>query len=83
MNKKYIAIALTIGISIFIIKTLNDAGEFKIISSHFDGECISITGIVGAEDITILSNGVAIISSDDRRQTLAGHPVQGALYAYD
>ena len=83
MNKKYIAIALTIGISIFIIKTLNDAGEFKIISPHFEGECISITGIVGAEDITILSNGLAIISSDDRRQTLAGHPVQGALYAYD
>ena len=70
-------------ISIFIIKTLNDAGEFKIISSHFEGECISIKGIVGAEDITILSNGLAIISSDDRRQTLEGHPVQGALYVYD
>lgn len=83
MNKKYIGIILIIGISAFILKTLNDAGEFKSIVSHFDGECISISGNVGAEDITILSNGLAIISSDDRRKTLAGNPVQGTIYSYD
>jgi len=80
---KYYIILIIFGFLAFIIKTLNDAGEFKIISSHFEGECISIKGIVGAEDITILSNGVAIISSDDRRQTLAGKPVQGAIFSYD
>ncbi|MBC8256199.1 MAG: SMP-30/gluconolactonase/LRE family protein [Candidatus Marinimicrobia bacterium] len=83
MNKKYIAIILIIGFTAFIVKTLNDAGEFKTIVSHFDGECISIYGNVGAEDITILSNGLAIISSDDRRKTLAGNSVQGSIYAYD
>jgi len=83
LNKKYYAIILIVGLSVFIIKTLNDAGEFKTINSHFEGECLSVSGAVGAEDITILSNGLAIISSDDRRQTLAGNPVQGSIYAYD
>ena len=83
MNKKYIAILIIIGIVAFVLKTLNDAGEFKTLNSHFEGECLSIFGAVGAEDITILSNGLAIISSDDRRKTLAGNPMQGALFAYD
>ena len=83
MNKKYIAILIIIGIVAFVLKTLNDAGEFKTLNSHFEGECLSIFGAVGAEDITILSNGLAIISGDDRRKYLAGNPVQGALYSYD
>ena len=80
---KYYIILIIIVFSVFIIKTLNDAGEFKQISPHFEGSCISIIGSVGAEDITILKNGLAIIYSDDRRQTLAGKPVQGAIFSYD
>ena len=83
MKMKYYIILIIFGFSAFIIKTLNDAGEFKQISPHFDGSCISIIGSVGAEDITILNNGLAIISSDDRRQTLAGKPVKGAIFSYD
>ena len=83
MKIKYYIILIIFGFLVFIIKTVNDAGEFKQISSHFDGSCISIIGSVGAEDITILKNGLAIISSDDRRQTLAGKPVQGAIFSYD
>jgi len=83
MKIKYYIILIIIGFLAFIIKTLNDAGEFKQISPHFEGSCISIIGSVGAEDITILKNGLAIISSDDRRQTLAGKPVQGAIFSYD
>ena len=82
-NIKYFAILFLIGVAWFIITTLNDAGEFKTISPHFDGECISILGAVGAEDITILKNGTALISSHDRRTALAGIPEQGALYSYN
>jgi arylesterase/paraoxonase len=83
MKIKYYIILIIIGFLAFIIKTLNDAGEFKQISPHFEGACISIIGSVGAEDITILKNGLAIISSDDRRQTLDGKPVQGSIFSYD
>ncbi len=85
MNRsiKYLVIFLLIGVGGFIINTLNDAGELKVISPHFDGECISIPGAVGAEDITILKNGTALISSHDRRTALAGIPEQGALYSYN
>jgi len=74
---------LFVGLSLFILKTLNDAGEFKTINAHFDGECHSIFGIDGPEDITILSNGTALISSDNRWATLAGRPIQGHIYVYD
>ncbi|RMF62593.1 MAG: hypothetical protein D6743_11935 [Calditrichaeota bacterium] len=43
-----------------------------------------LEGVVGAEDITVYREaGLAFISSDDRRATLAGRPVQGAIYALD
>ena len=80
---KYIIICLILGIFLFIINTLNDAGEFKSIVPHFDGECIQIPGVSGAEDILFLNNGMAIISCDNRRKTLARFSVQGSLYAYD
>ena len=67
----------------FILKTMNDAGEFKTINPHFDGECRSIYGGDGPEDITILKNGIALITSDHRWKTLAGEPVQGNIFGYD
>ena len=82
-NIKYFAILFLIGVAWFIITTLNDAGEFKTISPHFDGECISILGAVGAEDITILKNGTVLISSHDRRSALAGIPAKSAIFSYD
>ena len=60
-----------------------DAGEFKNIHSHFDGRCTSVYGLNGPEDITILDNGIALISADDRWKTLAGIPVQGKILSYD
>jgi arylesterase / paraoxonase len=66
-----------------IIKTLYDAGEFKSINPHFEGECVSVFGLNGPEDITILKNGLAFISADDRWKTLAENPSQGHIYLYD
>ena len=68
---KYIVTCIAVVILCFVIKSLNDAGEFKSIVPHFEGECVSIPGVMGAEDITVLKNGTAVISCDDRRKTLA------------
>lgn len=60
------------------------AGEFKQIEPHYAGTCNKVEGVVGAEDITIHpQTGMAYISSDDRRASLRGEPVPGAIYAYD
>ena len=80
---KYIVTCIAVVILCFVIKLLNDAGEFKSIVPHFEGECVSIPGVMGAEDITVLKNGIAVISCDDRRKTLAGTLVQGSIYAYN
>ena len=82
-NIKYLVILLLIGAGWFLAKTLSDAGEFKTITPHFDGECTAIPGVIGAEDITILKNGTALIPSHDRRTALAGIPAQGAIFSYD
>lgn len=77
-----IIIGIAVVITVFAVRTLIIAGEFKTIDSHFAGSCIPVEGAIGAEDITILSNGTALISADDRRKTLAGTPVQGAVFSY-
>ncbi len=62
-------------------KTLYDAGQFKTITPYCDCSCERIAGLPGPEDITVdAQTGTAFISSDDRRATLAGRPVQGAVY---
>ena len=66
----------------FILKTLSDAGEFKTLDPHFSGDCLPIPGVVGAEDITFLKNGTALISSDDRRAPHNGKDIQGTIYSY-
>jgi arylesterase / paraoxonase len=59
-------------------------GELKTIDPHFSGSCRRVPGVVGPEDIAMDPRStVAYISSDDRRATLAGRPVAGAIFAYD
>ena len=74
---------LSLAAMIVIIRTLWDAGEFKSIKPHFDGECEEISEIVGAEDITMIGDGFALISSDDRRSYLNGNNIQGNIFLYD
>ena len=84
--RRLVRLGLTIAalLGVFVGYTVWLAGEFKSLAPHFDGQCRQIDGLVGAEDITIHpQTGVAYISSDDRRAALAGHPVQGAIWAYD
>ncbi len=72
-------LALLIGLGGFGLKTLYDAGEFKILHPVEPGPCQTVKGVESSEDITIdAASGVAFISADDRR---GGG--QGAIYAYD
>ena len=60
------------------------AGQFKTIEPHFSGECLTVSGLTGVEDITIHPRtGIAYLSACDRRAVGAGRPGGGGIYAYD
>jgi len=81
---KIIAFVIILVIIWRVVDTIRHAGEFKTIKSHFNGRCQKISGVVGAEDMTIHpQTGVAFISSSDRRALLRGEQPPGAIYAYD
>jgi arylesterase/paraoxonase len=70
-----------------VVKTFYDAGEFREISPHFNGQVKVIGGVFSSEDITIHPQlAMAFISSDDRR---AHQPLgktrarQGAIFGFD
>jgi len=70
------------------VKTFYDAGEFKEIRPHFNGQVKTIAGVLSSEDITIHPpTAMAFISSDDRRAHWAGagnsQARQGAIYGFD
>jgi arylesterase/paraoxonase len=68
------------------VKTFYDAGEFKEIMPHFNGQVKAIAGVLSSEDITIHpQSAMAFISSDDRRAHWSGssRSRQGAIYGFD
>lgn len=68
----------------FAVKTYFYAGEYKTITSRYDGTCRAVTGISGAEDITIHpGSGLAFISSYNRFSYKAGEPTPGAIFTLD
>ena len=88
---KFLKILLIIGAFLVVVvgapllKTYRDAGEFKKISPHFDGQCKAVSGVLSSEDITVdPRTGLAFISSDDRRPLFRGEQGrQGAIYGFD
>ena len=68
------------------VKTFYDAGEFKEITPHFNGQVKVIAGVLSSEDITIHPpTAMAFISSDDRRAHWSGkrQSRQGAILGFD
>jgi arylesterase/paraoxonase len=68
------------------VKTFYDAGEFKEITPHFNGQVKTIGGVLSSEDITIHPpTAMAFISSDDRRAHWTGNRKsrQGAIFGLD
>ncbi|MBN1691602.1 MAG: SMP-30/gluconolactonase/LRE family protein [Dehalococcoidia bacterium] len=87
LKKVLIGIAIAIGVIIvlllaFLIRTLCIAGEFKSIQPHSDYSVVQVE-CVGPEDVEIdVENGIAYISSSDRRAAQRGEESQGAIYGY-
>jgi len=80
----YVAGALVLLAAGFILQLLYAAGQFKTLEPHFAGSCTLVTGILGAEDVTVHPRTrIAYISGADRRSLLAGGPGRGGIYAYD
>ena len=77
-----LAVFIFILVAGFILRTMYEAGEFKTLEPHYSGDCSSVAGVVGAEDITFLKNGTALISSDNRRGRMNGSLAQGTIYQY-
>jgi arylesterase/paraoxonase len=68
----------------WVLELLWSAGQFKTITPHFSGQTRTISGVIGAEDITINPRtGIAYISSCDRRAINKGKPGHGAIFAYN
>ncbi|HYU42509.1 MAG TPA: hypothetical protein VEQ84_10190 [Vicinamibacteria bacterium] len=68
--------------AVFVLDTLYVAGSFKRLSPHGNGACKSVA-IAGVEDMALLDEGHAFLSSDDRRARQAGRPTPGAIWLYD
>lgn len=82
--KRTVTLTLIIIVTLVCIqgyRTINSSGLLYAIEPHFSGQCEAVTGVTGAEDITIdHANQFAYISADDRRASMAGAPVSGGIY---
>jgi arylesterase/paraoxonase len=80
----YVAGAVVLVGGGWLLQLVYSAGQFKTLEPHFAGSCETVSGILGAEDVTIHPRTrIAYISATDRRSALAGGPGRGAIYAYD
>ncbi len=81
----FLILLLIIAVFAFGLKTYHDAGEFKTLDFHFDGESRVVGGLLSSEDITIdYASGRAFISSADRRSRWSGKaPQNGDVFVYD
>ncbi len=80
----FVLLVLLLGAGGYVAYIYVRAGELKSIEPHFAGTCKRVPGVVGPEDITFHPRtGMAYISSDDRRATLAGRPSPGAIFGHD
>jgi arylesterase / paraoxonase len=77
-------LSLVVVVALFVFDIMNDAGAFREIEPHFDGQCRAITGVTGTEDIVIdRATKTAFISSADFRALAAGRPGAGGIFSYD
>jgi arylesterase/paraoxonase len=66
----------------FLYNMIPASGVLARLESKLVDQCRSVVVFPGTEDVTIDEEaGVAFVSADDRRATLAGKPVQGGIYA--
>ena len=78
-----LVLALAWGLYLLIL-----AGELSPIEPRLDADCHRVEGVIGPEDIVHTHAdgtpaGVLLVSSDDRRATIRGEPVRGAIHVLD
>jgi arylesterase / paraoxonase len=79
----YALIAGALAAVFYLLEAAWATGELRPFDPHFLGECSSIEGLAGAEDLAIHPRtGIAYVSAYDRAADARGHPVRGAIYAY-
>jgi len=69
---------------VFVGYTLVSTGYFRTIENRFNGEIAKEIAVVGAEDITILTEyGHALVSASPRKEALDIQQKKGGLYLVD
>jgi len=80
----FVGLVLILVVVGWVVHLLWSAGHFKTIEPHFAGTCQAVSGVTGAEDITIHPRtGMAYISACDWRALKAGQNGRGGIFAYD
>jgi arylesterase/paraoxonase len=61
-------------VALRVLWVLDDIHAFRSIEPHFNGHCVTLAGVTGAEDIVIdHEQGVAYLSATDRNARLPGY----------
>ena len=79
---RILALAVLV-VAALAIRTLWYANVFKKFTPQSAGTEQLIPGMIGAEDITMAGDGIALVSSYDRRGVGAGKAVKGAIFRLD
>jgi len=80
----WLFLILLIAVGVWGYFFLQAAGVFLDIAPKSAGECRTVTGVVGVEDITIdPETGLAYLSGYDRWAARGGKPARGAIWVYD
>ena len=67
----------------YVLYLAADAGEFRNVENLHPGECRRISGVPGAEDITLHPDrDIALVSSFDRRAAMDGSVRPGGIHAW-
>lgn len=76
-------LALVAALGVWIYLFLAAAGAFTTIAPKRAGDCRTITGVVGVEDLTIdPDSGVAYLAGYDRRADTPSSTARGAIWTY-
>ncbi|MEL6112037.1 MAG: SMP-30/gluconolactonase/LRE family protein [Pseudomonadota bacterium] len=77
-----------VAVGAWTLLTVRSFNHFDEVTSRFDGDCNSVAGIAGPEDIQIdLATGYTFVSSFDRRMAFQGgsskKSLRGAIHRFD
>jgi arylesterase/paraoxonase len=82
--KRMLALLVLLVVAVIGYRIVTRSGVLRTIVPHREGECRTVAGIVGGEDVTIdRETMTAYVSADDRRAVAAGRPARGEIYAID